>query len=412
MATLKTGGFSLSALPKAPQIPGNVGLVDVKAIDEGVRNGLATFEAMRSAGGRQAATDATLAAQAAQAPLATRMALAETVAAEENLPYKTAILAAEASPEMIEAKRQALINRSTKAPSGDVQLAAAYAAAQQRVADDPNDRQAALLMAALGPMVANKGGAVQLAGIEARQTTADADRAARGEIATGNQNVALAGIESRQTLSDADRAARQATADADRASREQIAGERNEASVQVAREKFQQSKMKFEPKARAAMQAAEAQSARIDDFIDRAIANTVPATTGAMAGIAKLPMASRARTLKNDIDTIKANLGFNELREMRASSPTGGALGNVTERELEFLQKTVAPLDQYLDDEQLIKNLETVRRDAKASWARVREAYERDFGVPMAAGAAPELAAPPPPTASSPSVDQLLEKYK
>lgn len=69
-----------------------------------------------------------------------------------------------------------------------------------------------------------------------------------------------------------------------------------------------------------------------------------------------------AHSLAKTADTIKANLSFQELARMRAESPTGGALGNVTERELDLLGATVANLDPNQDDAQLRKNLEKVRQ--------------------------------------------------
>ena len=45
---LKTQGFSLSALPRSPSVPNNIGVLDMKAIDDGVRRALANFETIRS----------------------------------------------------------------------------------------------------------------------------------------------------------------------------------------------------------------------------------------------------------------------------------------------------------------------------------------------------------------------------
>lgn len=42
---------------------------------------------------------------------------------------------------------------------------------------------------------------------------------------------------------------------------------------------------------------------------------------------------------------IKALIGFNELNQMRQASPTGGALGQVSERELAYLQSVAGALD-------------------------------------------------------------------
>jgi len=65
--------------------------------------------------------------------------------------------------------------------------------------------------------------------------------------------------------------------------------------------------------------------------------------------------------LEQTINPIKANLGFDELAKMRAASPTGGALGQVAVKELEFLQSAVASLDTAQDAEQLKQNLQAVK---------------------------------------------------
>lgn len=84
-------------------------------------------------------------------------------------------------------------------------------------------------------------------------------------------------------------------------------------------------------------------------------------TTGLMAGWASQIGGTPAADVKRLIDTVKANAGFNELQKMRDASPTGGALGQVTERELQFLQSVIGSLEQDQSSEQLIYNLERVK---------------------------------------------------
>lgn len=69
-----------------------------------------------------------------------------------------------------------------------------------------------------------------------------------------------------------------------------------------------------------------------------------------------------AYSLARDIDTVKANLGFDTLAAMRAASPTGGALGAVSDYENKMLQSTVAALDLGLPEEELKTNLTQVRK--------------------------------------------------
>jgi hypothetical protein len=70
---------------------------------------------------------------------------------------------------------------------------------------------------------------------------------------------------------------------------------------------------------------------------------------------------SAAVNLQEALKTIKANIGFNQLNAMRQASPTGGALGNVTERELDFLQSVWGSLNQSQSPEELKDNLLYIR---------------------------------------------------
>jgi len=68
-----------------------------------------------------------------------------------------------------------------------------------------------------------------------------------------------------------------------------------------------------------------------------------------------------ARELASKVDTIQANLAFDELEEMRKNSPTGGALGNVTEKELDLLKSAVSGLDPALGDEAFNKQVKLIQ---------------------------------------------------
>ncbi len=68
-----------------------------------------------------------------------------------------------------------------------------------------------------------------------------------------------------------------------------------------------------------------------------------------------------ARELASKVDTIQANLAFDELEEMRKNSPTGGALGNVTEKELDLLKSAVSGLDPALGLEAFNKQVKLIQ---------------------------------------------------
>lgn len=114
--------------------------------------------------------------------------------------------------------------------------------------------------------------------------------------------------------------------------------------------------------------------------IDKALSQASWATTGmlggATAGLGGTPAYDLARTL----DTIKANIGFDELQTMRDNSPTGGALGQVTERELAFLQSTIASIEQAQSEDQLRANLKILRDYLSMSAQQRKQAFDMQFG--------------------------------
>ena len=64
--------------------------------------------------------------------------------------------------------------------------------------------------------------------------------------------------------------------------------------------------------------------------------------------------------------SIRAKLGFDQLQTMRENSPTGGALGQVSDTENKLLQSTVAELKTGIPQEQQLKNLEKVKQHTAA----------------------------------------------
>jgi len=90
----------------------------------------------------------------------------------------------------------------------------------------------------------------------------------------------------------------------------------------------------------------------------RKLANesTIP-TTGAGSFLSVIP-GSAAADLSSTLDTIKANIGFDRLQQMRDSSPTGGALGAVNNQEMDLLQSVYGSLAQSQSKEQFNRNLD------------------------------------------------------
>jgi len=117
-----------------------------------------------------------------------------------------------------------------------------------------------------------------------------------------------------------------------------------------------------ESKELTARESKQIKAALVENRIDEAVKLVNKwFTTGFLGNLLKMVGGTDARNLEATIETIQANIGFEELKAMKAASPTGGALGQVSERELRLLTATIASLDIGQDDDVLLKNLELIR---------------------------------------------------
>lgn len=95
----------------------------------------------------------------------------------------------------------------------------------------------------------------------------------------------------------------------------------------------------------------------VKDLVDSAY---LP-TTGSIGNLLSSVGGTAANDIRTTLDTIRANIAFDKLAQMRAASKTGAALGSVTERELGLLQSTLGNLEQSQTKEQFIRNLDRLR---------------------------------------------------
>ena len=71
------------------------------------------------------------------------------------------------------------------------------------------------------------------------------------------------------------------------------------------------------------------------------------------------------------ISTVEASIGFDRLQKMRDDSSTGGALGQVSNIELELLKSSLANLEQSQSMPQFKTNLEAVKKHYRDSVAAI-----------------------------------------
>ena len=84
-------------------------------------------------------------------------------------------------------------------------------------------------------------------------------------------------------------------------------------------------------------------------------------TTGLIGALSSAIPGTPAFDLNQTLEPIRANIGFNKLQQMREASPTGGALGQVSDRENKLLQSVMGSFNQGQSQEQLIRNLRRVQ---------------------------------------------------
>jgi len=82
-------------------------------------------------------------------------------------------------------------------------------------------------------------------------------------------------------------------------------------------------------------------------------------TAGAGSMLSSIP-ATDARNFKAELQTLKSNIAFNELAQMRAASKTGGALGAVSDKESALLESALGALDQGQSPDQLRAQLDQI----------------------------------------------------
>ena len=111
--------------------------------------------------------------------------------------------------------------------------------------------------------------------------------------------------------------------------------------------------------------------------VQRAVGQVGNFSSGVLAGA--LPFNQSRANLEATLDTIRANLSFEELSKMRANSPTGGALGGIAVRELDLLGSTVAGLSADQSPQEMRRSLELV----DTTYARVEATLKLAAGLEL-----------------------------
>ena len=124
-------------------------------------------------------------------------------------------------------------------------------------------------------------------------------------------------------------------------------------------------------------EAALAAIQDVEDNLNDETYNPFTRTTGFFGNIMKAVPGTPAHDTSASINTIEAAIGFDRLQAMRDASPTGGALGQVSEMELKHLNASLGSLRQSSSREQFAANLAQVKKHYMSTVAAIKaQQYE------------------------------------
>jgi hypothetical protein len=132
------------------------------------------------------------------------------------------------------------------------------------------------------------------------------------------------------------------------------------------------------PKSQIALSQSEIQNKTVNDSIDQAIKNADGYTSGFMGSVTSNIPGTKAYDLSATLGTVKANLGFDKLQDMRNNSPTGGALGAISDQENKLLQSTWGSVEQSQSPAQLKANLGKIKAIRQQFQQLRQRAYDMD----------------------------------
>lgn len=124
--------------------------------------------------------------------------------------------------------------------------------------------------------------------------------------------------------------------------------------------------------------------------------------TGFVGAFPSIP-GSAASDAQAQLESLKSQISFAVLAKMRAMSPTGGALGSVSDAEGRRLEANLASLDNSQSFDQLKQNLQAIIDYAATSKDNIQSAFDQDFGEFLNSKQSSD--------APAGGVDDLLKKY-
>lgn len=137
------------------------------------------------------------------------------------------------------------------------------------------------------------------------------------------------------------------------------------------------------PKARSRVRMIKARREKVVlPSIDKALAmlDDQKYVVAGPGGLLSWVAGSPPKDFQELLRPIKSNIGFDQLQQLRADSPTGGAVGNVSDFENRELQAVLGSLEQTQSPTQLRETLSQIREMLTLSMNDLEEALQMDYG--------------------------------
>jgi len=169
-----------------------------------------------------------------------------------------------------------------------------------------------------------------------------------------------------------------------------IEAELEKARIKAEGKKGQQGMPQQSPYTQATLDAIAQIEAAVNDQESGSWLNPFDNVTGTVAAGMRLIPGTPAYDTNAQIETVISSIGFDRLQKMRDESPTGGALGQVSERELAQLNASLGNLRQSQSTASFKRNLQAVKRHYLAAVEAIRRQqieYARMNGLPVPASA-------------------------
>jgi hypothetical protein len=112
-------------------------------------------------------------------------------------------------------------------------------------------------------------------------------------------------------------------------------------------------------------------------YIDALTGRFSPLLTGTVGGVV---ISQDAKTANALLENILTRTFVSEIQAMRDASPTGGAVGSVTEKEMDALSRIRASLSVGMNKDEFIKQLDNYLSIANRSLKNIPVEYSKTFG--------------------------------